>query len=357
MKSAILPEHACPTPQKPPAGQEPFAHRGDGGDAAWQQTLCVAPEVVRREISAVLSRELSPSLQRWVEEYSSVGDRQAYLWKWCCCGVEVTTLPCVQPGMRPQLCDTKVLGVMLDVLLDDVADRRGDATLLEHLLEIPYGRPGADLWDFSPQDRAYVRFTERVWGEIRQRVREYPRFQQYAELLRYDYLQLINTMRYSHLLNADPALLNLAEHDLYLPHNMHMMISATIDLMCSPTFDRAELGLLREAAWHAQCMGRIGNLITTWQRELGEGDYTSGVFASAVSRGSLSLQDLMAGDKRRIETAIQQGDHETRFLRRWRKHRRRLISIGKKLRSVDLRPLAEGLQRLICLHLGSRGNK
>ncbi len=314
-------------------------------------------QTVDEEIATVLKRDLSDDLQRWVDEYARVGDRDPYLWKWCRCGVEITTLPCISPAMREELCDTKVLGVMLDVLMDDVADQHGDETLLEHLLCSPYGRPQSDLSQFAPQQRAYAQFTDAVWQEIQRRVRQYPRFGEYADLLRYDYLQLFNTMRYSHLLNGDLALLNLAEHDLYLPHNMHMMISATVDLMCSPEFDRTELGLLREAVWNAQYMGRIGNLVTTWERELREGDYTSGVFASAVSRGDLAVADLLSKETGHIEAAIRKGDHEDYFLQRWGRHRHHLASLQKKLRSVDLGPLLEGLERLICLHMGSRGKK
>lgn len=328
-----------------------------GQPATGEEIFCPSPEAIEQEVSIVLQRELSPDLQHWVGQYARVGDRDPYLWRWCCRGVEVTTLPCVPQGMRAELCDTKVLGVMLDVLLDDVADQQGDAALLEHLLSLPSGRAETDLSQFPPDRQAYARFTAEVWNEIQRRVRRYSRFHEYAALLRYDYLQLVNTMRYSHLLNSDLALLNLAEHDLYLPHNMHMMVAATMDLMCSPDFDRGELGLLREAVWHAQCMGRIGNLITTWQRELREGDYTSGVFACAVSRGHLTAEDLLAGDRHYIEAAIREAEHEAYFLRRWRKHRRYLISVQKRLRSVDLRPLVEGLGRLIRLHLGSRGQK
>jgi len=322
-----------------------------------EEAVLQSVEAIRREISGVLGRELSTELQRWVDKYGRVGQRDPYLWKWCCCGVEVTSLACVRSGMCEEVRDTKVLGVMLDVLMDDVADEHGDIVLLEHLLNVPYGCPQTELSQFSTDDQAYIQFTMEVWEEIQRRVRKYPRFDEFADVLRYDYLQLFNTMRYAHLLNGDPALLNLAEHDLYLPHNMHMMVSATVDLMCSPRFDRAELGLLREAVWHAQCMGRIGNLVTTWQRELAEGDYTSGVFASAISQGDLTLEDLLTGDRDRIEAAIQEGGHEGSFLRRWQTHRQHLESMQQKLRSVDLQPLVEGLERLIRLHLGSRGNK
>ena len=175
--------------------------------------------------------------------------------------------------------------------------------------------------------------------------------------MRYDYLQLFNTMRYSHLLNRNPALLNLVEHDLYLPHNMHMMVSSTLDLMCSPCFDVFEVGIVREAVWHGQCMGRIGNLTTTWERELGEGDYTSGVYARALAQGDVTLAQLRAGDQEQIRKAIRDGQHEAYFLERWQEHRKSILARRPRLRSFDLGELVTGLQRLICLHLGSRGYK
>ncbi len=321
------------------------------------QALLPSQEAIQEEIGRVMARELSADFNRWAEAYARVGRRNVYLWKWASRGVEVTTLPCVPPEVRQELYDTKVLGVMFDCLLDDVADQQGDAVLLEHLLELPYGRPETGPSRLSPDGQAYAQVTAEVWGEIQRRVRRYPCFDEYADLLRFDYLQLLNAMRYSYLLNRIPALLNLAEHDLYTPHNMHMMVSATIDLMCSPAFDRMELGLVREAVWHAQCMGRIGNLITTWQRELKEEDFSSGVYARAVSEGDLAVGDLLAGDSRRIERAILDGNHETYFLRRRQEHRRHLAAIKKKVRSVDLEELIVGLDRLICLHLGSRGYK
>jgi hypothetical protein len=314
-------------------------------------------ERIQQEISLMLGRELSADLRHWADAYSRVGRRNPYLWGWCRSGVELTTLPCVLPEMREQLCDTKVLGVMLDVLLDDVADQHGDAGLLEHLLDLPHGNSQVDLCQFPPDQQAYAQFTGRVWSEIQRRAKQYPYYHEYADLLRYDYLQLLNTMRYSHLLNHNLALLNLTEHDLYSPHNMHMMVSSTLDLMCSPGFCRAELGLLREVVWHAQCMGRIGNLVTTWQREVKEGDFSSGVFASALSRGDLTVEDLLAGDRQRIEAAIQGGKHETYFLARWRNHREFLLAARKRLRSLDVGELVAGLDRLICLHFGSRGFK
>jgi hypothetical protein len=246
--------------------------------------------------------------------------------------------------------------VVLDVLLDDVADQKGDASLLEQLLLLfDGGEP--DLAAYDPEQQRYARFTIDVWREIMVRAEKLPRFAEFQDVLRFDYLQLGNVMRYSHLLNACPELLNLAEHNLYTPHNMHIMICSTFDTMASPDFDRAELGRLREVIWNAQWMGRIGNLVTTWQRELGEEDFTSGVYARAVAYGDVTVEQLLAGDRGTIEAAISSGGHEQAYLQMWQDHRAALLSEQCHLRSFDVRHIVAGLERLMCLHLGSRGRK
>lgn len=314
-------------------------------------------EQISAEIEHVLGKQLSKPLQHWVERYSKVGRRTPYLWTWARQGVEVTTLPCVDIALYDEVCDTKVLGVILDTLLDDVADQQGNGALLERLLQLPFDDSARLSGPKTSPEDDYVAFTYEVWEEIKRRVRSLPRYEQYAQLLRYDYLQLFNVMRFSVLVNEDVALLNLAEHDLYTPHNMHIMISATMDLMCSPSFDRREVGTLRDAVWHAQCMGRIGNLVTTWERELGEGDFTSGVYASALAAGDITVDQLEGNELSGVAAAIRAGGHEELFLERWAQCRQRLVDLRPRVKSIDLGKLLTGYERLICLHLGSRGYK
>jgi hypothetical protein len=314
-------------------------------------------ERVQQEIAYVLDKTLSADLSSWTNRYSNVGQRNAYLWKWCHQGVVVTTLPCVSPEYFDHVCDTKVIGVILDVLLDDIADRKGDDGLLETLTGLTIDGPRPTFAGYPAEQRAYAEFTVAVWDEIVARAKGYPLFDRYAKALQYDYRQLFNVMRYSHLANEHIELLNLAEHGLYTPHNMHMIVSNTLDLMCSPGFDRDEWGKVRDAAWHAQCMGRIGNLTTTWERELGEADYSSGVYASALNSGDVTVAQLRTGDREPIKRAIIEGGHEIKFLKEWQEHRRYLLSQVPRIRSFDLGKLVAGLERLICLHLGSRGYK
>ena len=91
-----------------------------------------AAQEEQRQIQAV---QLSPTISPWVEEYSKVGRRGLYLWRWCRHGLAVTTLPCVPSSLHDDVCDTKLLSILLCVLLDDVADQHGKRQLLEALLD------------------------------------------------------------------------------------------------------------------------------------------------------------------------------------------------------------------------------
>lgn len=308
------------------------------------------------ERQAIIGKQFSPWLAGWIDEYSRVGKRGLYLWQWCLHGVELTTLPCVPPEWRADAADTKVLAGMLNVLFDDVADQQGNGDLLDELLKITHqGRP--DFRRFSPQDRAYAEFTCRVWEAFWRRVSSYPCYEVYRELLHYDLAQLFNTVRYSQLVNRNPYILNLVEHDDYTAQGMGLLSFATVDLMCTPDFPVHELGTLRQAIWHGQWMARIGNLISTWQREVKDRDYTSGVFARAVAACHVTVEQLLTGDPAEIETAIARGGHEAHFLRRWRRHRAHLRALQPHLSAVDLHQVARGLERLLRTELVSRGRK
>jgi len=251
-------------------------------------------------------------------------------------------------------CDTKVLSIMLNVLVDDVADRSQRSRLLPQLLSVVRGVE--PRWEeLSDAERAYLDFTARVRREYWQRVDLYPCAAVFRELLEYDLDQLFNAIHYSALLNQQLSLLNVVEHDLYSPHNMMMMSFATLDLMCAPRFDAADLGKLREAIWHAQWMGRIGNLLSTWEREIAVGDFTSGVFAQAISRGDLTVDDLRRGDRGRIAEIIQRGGYQAEYCRRWRYHRECFHRRASEVRSVDMLPMLQGHDRFFRMHLGSKG--
>lgn len=329
----------------------------DSNSSLEHDTLTLHDGENHDEIEKIVERPLPSDLASWVKRYDAVGERDTFLWKWCLKGVELTTLPCVDPKLHDFNNETKVLGVMFDVMLDDVADHAKDSRFLDQLMAIPFSRKVINPDDLSIDKREYFQLTEALWQAIVTTAKSYPRYAEYADLLRFDYLQLLNAMRYSYMINHDPCLINLAEHDLYLPHNMHMMVSGTLDLMCSPDFDHDELGHVRNLLWQAQCMGRIGNLVTTWEREVYERDFTSGVFAWALAQNCVTPKQLQSDSPEALKQKIQVHQCEDYFLRRWYQHRETIRSMAGSIKSFDVMELLHGLEALLGIHLGSRGQK
>jgi transketolase C-terminal domain/subunit len=331
------------------------------GDISSTRMWLHAPSVQARdqhdEHRQVLAQQFSPFIEEWVRRYSNVGTRDIYLWRWCLHGLELTTLSCVPETVRMDLCDTKLLAVMYGVMLDDIADQGGEEEYLHELEKIISGAGPRDFSRFSSRRQSYAQFTVDLWETFESRLKRSPFYGEYEELLAYDHQQILNTMSYSCLVNRRPELLNVQEHDAYLPHNMQMMSFATMDLMNSPGFDRRELGKLREVIWHAQNMGRIGNLVSTWQREIADRDFTSGVFARALREGDLTLDDLRSACPDAIDRAVRAGGHEQYFLEKWESHRGCIHTMARTIRSVDIEALLVALERLIHMELSSRGFK
>jgi hypothetical protein len=115
------------------------------------------------------------------------------------------------------------------------------------------------------------------------------------------------------------------------------------------------LGIAREVFWHAQRMGRIGNMITTWEREVLDRDFTSGIFAFAVHRGILSASDLRTLPAHEIMSLLEANDCQQHFISEWKNHRQQMLRKLRRVRSIDLMPYLNGVEELFRTHLGSRG--
>lgn len=306
-----------------------------------------------QEIKAV---EFTPSLDDWIRKYEKCGQRGRFLWQWCAKGVRLTTLPSVEPQFNDDVYETKMLSILFGTLIDDIADQEQDREMLESAITIDQmDWRSASLVPWDERRRVYIETISDLWTEVWNRCKRYPRFEKFEHLLRFDNQQILNAMRYALLVNEQPSLLNLIEHDHYQPHNMQIMFMATVDLCASPKFDLQELGMARQVFWHAQRMGRIGNMITTWEREVLDRDFSSGVFAHAIHKGYVAPKDLTALPAHEIMSILEEAGCQDHFIAEWEQHRDHIQQQIEQIKSVDLQPYLNAFEHLIKLHLCSRG--
>ncbi|MDP2951325.1 MAG: hypothetical protein Q8N55_02980, partial [bacterium] len=142
------------------------------------------------------------------------------------------------------------------------------------------------------------------------------------------------------------ALINLTETWLYSSQSMQFLFNQSIHLMFSEKTDK--LNLLRQINWLSLKMARIGNWLYTWKREIGGGDFTSGVFTLGIDRGIFKLNTLKPANKKKIISLIQKSKIEQELLQEWQKCYNELKSFRGRTQ-IDIPKLICGLKKTLSL--------
>jgi hypothetical protein len=318
----------------------------------------LTPERIEKEIEAIQKVKLPPELQKWVKEYEKVGgERDDFIWKWTYNISRVITLTSVEKKYRRSVSEVKFLMIMFVVLIDDVADKHKNNKVLKELLKIPFNLSGVRLDKLGKEEIKYVKFVIRIWRYIITVCKKYPRFSEFKEIIEFDIKQLLNAMEYSYLVNKNNYLINGTEFNVYLSHNMQLVIDMMIDLCCSSKFNIMELGMFRRISWHAQQMTRIGNWVTTWKREISEKDFSSGIFAYALEHKVISLEDIRKNSKLELVDKIRRSEAESSFLKEWECDYQEIKKLNRRMKTIDVNSLLASLEKVIFAHLISKGYK
>lgn len=314
-------------------------------------------------LTSVSAHDLPAPLPELLSDYQQLkAARPLFMWKWVHKLAPSNTLPCVDHSYREKVPLDKTLTILVVTLLDDLLEKTGDKATFTELAKLPH--PNQTPRSEAPDvDSAYIEFTERVWTTLTERLQDSPQFERYADLFRYDIKQAINAIEYSDLVIRHPELATMGDIERYESHNMVMFAYADIDLMHTTHEYHSELGTIREAVWHAQKMARIGNWVSTWEREFQEGDYSSAIIVYALEEGIISPADLPADQRsspdivESVISRIRDAAVEEHFLDRWADHYAELVDINEQLDGFDLMPYIEGTEEVLDYHLASTGLK
>lgn len=321
---------------------------------------------------SVRDHDLPAALLELVEEYESLGgERSRFLWRWIHRLAPRNAMPFVPDDHAATVATDKTILVLFITLLDDLVERRGDYRTFDAIAGL-VRLGGADAESTVPGaadpgvDEEYAAFAARVWRRLDDRLRRAAGHDRYAPLYRFDVRQVLAAIEYSTLAIDRPELATGSDLRRYETHNMGVCAFADVDLMyadAAPDLG-GELSTFRSAVHTAGRMARIGNWLSTWERELREGDASSGVVVAALERGILDpgeLSDLGAGpddgEAARAVERIEAHGLDTELLAEWNDHHRRLAEAAGRIEAVDLGPFVEGTEDVLRYHLASRGFK
>lgn len=315
-------------------------------------------------LTNVAEHTLPETVRELVDEYQSLKDaRPPFMWKWVHQLAPQNTLPCVDTEYTDTVPIDKTLLILFITLLDDVLEKHQDRTTFIVLSRIPF----EDVADANRRDGAdddYVGLGRRVWETIQRRLESSPKYAEFEQLFRHDLKQAINAIEYSNIAIQRPDLATMGDLERYESHNMVLFAYSDVDFMHSSVDVRDEFATLREVIWTAQLMARIGNWVSTWERELQEGDFSAGPIVYALESDIISHTELTEAEatddaelRAELIERIKAQDVDTEFLRRWKQHYSQLQAYNTELSAFDLEPFIDGTAEVLRYHLASTGLK
>ncbi|ELZ05609.1 hypothetical protein C482_01816 [Natrialba chahannaoensis JCM 10990] len=341
-----------------------------------QSPLVPPTPALDSETDPITDREQDPlpeSVTDLLARYEDIiGDRGDSLWRWLYGAFPEFRLSCVADKYGSRVRTAKLLSSLFITIADDVAELHGDRETFAQLANVPFDSQCADP-NCAGVDSPVVDLAIDVWSRFRELYDAGPRATEFGDLLAFDLRQVLDAIEYSLLANRDPNLVSEQELWTYDSANMMVFVHALTDLANAPTFDRAELASLRQVLDRTQRMARIGNWLATWQRELAEGDYSSGVVVRAIETGVIDpteLQHLRSAARlesmadsesvtttERFDTlvrAVKRSSVEAYFLDRWRIECADAARFDNALASIDLGAYLGGFETILCSHVAKR---
>jgi len=308
-------------------------------------------------LRAVDDVDLPDEVDRLASAYErQFDDRSRFVWQWIYSLFPSFRLSSVADEHAAEVRTRKTVLTMYVTVLDDLVETHGDHGTFREACKLHETghEPEPDRADVDAETLAFV---EEVWESFTDGLADAPRHDEFDDVFTYDLDQTMTAIEYSAVVSTNPQIANVTGARRYDTHNMVMFPYADVDLMYSPTFELGDFGALRDLIWDLQEMARIGNWITTWERELAEGDYSAGVVVTALQEGVVTPTELTEGDHDAVVARIRDHGIEERFRRRWERLYRSVRRSQTDTDSVDLDALVDGMETVFEYHLASEGRK
>jgi hypothetical protein len=324
-------------------------------DKSQLQNSYISEKEKREIIKKTSEYQLSNTINDFIREYDTIfGYRNHFLWKFL--GYVFTktgvTLSSVDSQYYDIISDCKMISAILCALIDDVAEKDKDNVLLNDIRKILTNNQ-EDVKVTSEK----TRYVSKLWNTLLENLEKLPGYKNYIDVFFFDVKQFLNTFDYSLLLNNNDAILNVKEMEIYECHNMIVYLLNGIDIMASKDLAIQDLPFLRKAFWYAQQMARIGNWISTWKREVFEGDMSSAVMAYALSNKIVKGEDIGVKSSEEIISIIEKSGVYDYFMGKWKENYEKLVSLKENIISVDMGQYVHGLENVIKYHIASEGLK
>ncbi|MFW6436758.1 MAG: hypothetical protein ACOCYZ_03915 [Halococcoides sp.] len=313
-------------------------------------------EAVGRRLRRTITETTLSSPARSIFEGLDVGGRREFVWQWIyhVCG-ETLTLPEVPEDRRDAVQETRFFAAAFTTLMDDLAEKDGDGRAFWELAR-------ATLPDQSPDEAVLaasgdtVRAAQRALEGLLDRFQAAPNGPTLQFALLFDLRACLVAMDHARVTATVPGLNNRADGWTYETIAIGALPFFHVDLAYGPAIDADEYGRFRELLAECERLWRIGNWVTTWRRELTEGDVSAAIFQEAMRNGVVDREELLAAehaasDRRAIAERITESGIPDSFVQDFRDRRDRLREIDYGLSTYDSNGPIDAMEALVRSHL------
>jgi hypothetical protein len=185
---------------------------------------------------------------------------------------------------------------MFNILIDDLADNHKirNKEIFEKAIRIPWNE------NAICSDK-YLRVTQQFWKDLTKSMQNYPRYEEFKDVFLFDLDQFLDSVKYSMLLHSTD-MDDSSEIELYSPYNMQIVMFLDMDLMCSPNFDKKELGKLRPVFLEVQNALHMAHVINTFPREIEELDFSSPAISIGLRDGLIERESVFTNPRETKES-------------------------------------------------------
>ena len=315
-------------------------------------------------LTEIRNTSLPDELDSLFTQYDDVvGTRDRFLWKWIDQTSDVVTLSSVSETHREHLRAQKLRIALFITIVDDFADRDYAPELLHAASALPLADTVPSV-DASADERRQLQLVADVWASLRGKLPDAPRYNEFRTTFRNDVLEACKANEYGDLHDVDPETSYYEYSIQYESPVMLLRPLATLDLMYSRNFEWRDFPVVRRATSVAQPMFRIGNWLTTWEREFAEGDYANGVIACAIDEGVVTVEEvrrLHESDddpfEQSIADRIRQADMEEMLRDDWHTRFDVVTAQDWQAESVDVEAYLTSMQDVFAYQKAGRGVK
>ena len=320
--------------------------------------------VLSRDDAARRPADLTSYIETYYESIpEGLVPRDRRLFAWCLEASRHLRLNTVPEERVEDLYEVNVLAILLNVMVDDLADqvlvhRGSEEEILESALRVLRGESAVVI----PQNfKAYFSLLDGLRGHLCERLSAWPGFRSWRPQLVRFLGRWADAMRSSvdwnrQVLGLEPVRAHEGFDDFVvaMAPPIHTFIYGLFNLMHLGPTALAEREPILEVLRCGERFQVMSNWLATWEVEVMSQDYSSGVVCWALEHRVVRWEDLQKEPAHRIVERLRHSDFALFFERAMARLAEDLLHQGRGIRSFEAGAYLEGLRYVHQLHLNHR---